>query len=79
MLQFPVNDVIVKTDLENPTVGMGHGAIELQSGGTKVPFPFQIISEKPTKVNAEALLAAATQALNESDIALSPVRVLFAD
>lgn len=79
MLRIPVNDVVVTIDLDHPSVGMGDGVIELQSGQTRMPFPFQIVSENPATVNAADLMAATTQALNDSNIALSPVRVLLAN
>lgn len=78
MLRFPVNKAVVTIDIEHPSVGMGHGAIEMKNGSTSLTLPFQVISEDPVELSADELLAAAKTALMEENIALSPVRVLRA-
>ena len=75
MIRIYLQDATVTIDLDNPLVGMADGAVELQSGDTKIPFPFKVISDKPIALDPNVFLDATTKALAESNIALNAVRV----
>lgn len=78
-LQFPVDKALVKIDLDHPLVGMGDGAIVMESGSNKITFPFQIVSETAAVLNAADIMSAASEALISQGFKMRPVNVLLAN